>query len=276
MSKPIYLKIETNDGVITIPFLGMKEVDDFTVLYRNMGELVSSLIKFLQLPIELYDVADVYLTYYKYNRKRDDDCFSIKYQGDNFNKISLQEAFVTYLKDDLKRIFTSDIRYVKTEGILNYYGTGMISTYDLERAVLKFFAEGTGYKRMRDTYFLIKDSVRVGIDWVPEATMEGLDRRDLSTYSTGEDNHLNYLIELSKKGEEEFDKAMDEIGQADLEEIRGLLRSGDYGIVDGASSDYQTLNSKRKRMSLEENTGISIADLRENHVVYSKSRRRKL
>lgn len=271
MKKPIYLKIETDNGIITIPFLGIQEVDNFTVMYRNMGELGNRLIKLLNLPINLCDVIGIYLSYDKYGRYNDDSFFKIKYMGDNFNFESLKEAFATYLKNDPKRIFSTDIRYLKTDGILKYFGTGLIDAYEIENAVRIFFAKGTGYKRKRDTYFLIKDDVYVKIDEVSLEPVEKKDRDNLSLYSEGGDDYLSYLIELSKKGEEEYERAMDEIGQSDLEDISRFLKRNYYGIVDGVSSDFNIRD--REIASLEENTGLSLDDLRTNNVSFGRKRR---
>lgn len=273
MKKTIYLKIDTNKGIITIPFLGIQEVDNFTVMYGNVSELVNGLIKLLKLPISLDDVIDIYLSYDKYNRCRDDKCLNIKYMGDNFNSESLKEAFATYLKDDPKRIFMTDICYVKTPGILKYFEMGMISGYEIDNAVRIFFAPGTGYKRKRDTYFLIKDDVSIDIDEVSYDYLDKIDRKNLSSHSDGGDNHLNYLVEYSKKGEEEYERAMDEIGQSDLEDISRFLENSRIGIVDGVSDDFHTTDMEI--LSLEENTGLSIENLRDNNTSFGRRRGRR-
>lgn len=276
MSKPIYLKLDTNKGIVTLPFLGIKEVDSFTVKYHNKGELIGTLIKLLNLQLDLYDVTDVYLTYDKYNRGLNGDCFCVKYRGDNFNFQSLFDAFVTYIRNNPDRILSTGLRYVKAIGILRYFDTGLIDNYELERAVRAYFENNTAYKKMRDSYFLIKEimdeeNIKVKIDKIDDG--DTIERDDLSVHSNGEDDYLSYLIELSKKGEREFEIAMDEIGQADLEDINRLLRSNGYGIVDGVSENSQLM---RGQISLlEETTGISIDGLRTNHVGFGRKLRRR-
>lgn len=281
MSKPIYLKLDTCKGVITIPFLGMREVDRFTVMYSDKS-LVNGLIEILGLSLENGDITDVYLTYDKYNRGKDDGCFPIKYMDDNFNFESLEKAYVTYLKNDKKRILSTDIRYVRTEPILKYFGTGMIENYEIENAVRKFFADGTGYKRKRDTYFLIKKvienvdkdkdnkdaNITIIIDKVNFGTSDKVSEIDLGKYSTGGEDHLNDLIELYRRYPELSDKIMDEIGQSDLEDIKRYLKSG---IVDGASDPSRLI--EREIALLEQTTGLSIDELRTNNTGFGRRRR---
>lgn len=278
MSKMIYLKLDTYKGIVTIPFKGLEEVDYFTVMYENMGQLTTSLIKMLKLPLELYDVEDVYLSYDKYNRGRENNCLPIKYSGNNFNFESLKEAFVNYLKNNPKRIFSTSIRYMNTDVVLKYFDTGILDNCALEETVRRYFADGTGYKRRRDTYFLIKDAVDenkednvvIIIDPVKLTPSSEDNKGDLSIYSTGGDDYLNRLIELCRIHPELRDEVMDEIGQSDNDEIRRYLNNEEYAIVDGVSN-YS--NSMRiERVVLEETTGLSIDNLRANHVSLGRRR----
>ena len=273
MKKEIYLKIDTSEGIITIPFLGIEEVDNFTIMYSNIRELGNRIIKLLRLSIDFNDIVDIYLSYDKYNMGRDNKCFNIKYRCDNFNIESLKEAFAKYLKDDLRRIFMTDIRYVKTAGILRYFDSGIIDGYEIDNAVRIFFAPGTGYKRKRDIYFLIKDEVSIDIDEVALKYLDKVDRKDLSMYSKGEDGYFSYLVEYSKKGREEYEKVMDEIGQSDLEDISRFLNRSRIGIVDGVSNESKTMDIEI--MLLEENTGLSIDSLRANNISFGRRRRRR-
>lgn len=285
MSKPIYLKLDTYKGIVTIPFNGLEEVDYFTVMYDNMGMLVTSLIKLLKLPLDLYDVNEVYLSYDKYNRGYDNKSLPIKYSVNNFNFESLKEAFVNYLKNDPKRIFDTDMRYMNIDIVLRYFDTGILDSYALEEAVRRFFADGNGYKRRRDVYFLILDTINsdkkddenkdkninIVIDTVKFKSSLQIDRGNLSVHGTGEDDDLNNLVELSRRYPELHDKVMDEIGQTDIEDIKRHLNNDDYGIVDGAIR--VTSSMKMERAVLEETTGLSIENLRTNHVSFGRKRR---
>ena len=167
----------------------------------------------------------------------------------------------------------TDIRYVKTAGILRYFDSGIIDGYEIDNAVRIFFAPGTGYKRKRDIYFLIKDEVSIDIDEVALKYLDKVDRKDLSMYSKGEDGYFSYLVEYSKKGREEYEKVMDEIGQSDLEDISRFLNRSRIGIVDGVSNESKTMDIEI--MLLEENTGLSIDSLRANNTSFGRRRRRR-
>ena len=270
MEKEIYLKIDTDKGVVTIPFKSLEEVDRFTVIFSNKGELVNSFIEMLQLEIDLYDVTDVYLTDDKYKIQLDNGCLPIKYSKDNFNYKSLEEAFVIYIKNDQKRILTTDMRYLKTREILKFFDAGFIDTYEIERAVRAFF-DGTGYKRKRNTYFMIKDEDGIVIKCDKVDEVHDLERGDLSKYYSGEEDYLSHLIELSQRNPEMIDRVMDEIAQSDMEELASLLKIDGHGIVDGASDSKILMNSQIRL--LEETTGISIDELREHHTKFGRKRR---
>lgn len=272
MGKEIYLKIDTCNGVITIPFKTIEDADKFTVIYSNMGELVNSLIKILGLKIDLYDVSAVYLTNDKYKTELDDKCFPIKYSRDNFNYRSLFDAFVTYIKNDPDRILTTNMRYVKSKEILDFYDSRMIDAYQIEKAVRAYF-NGTGYKRKRDTYFMIKDddSIRIKIDKVNLDS--GIDRRNLSQYYSGNDDYFSHLIELAQTKPEMYEKVIDEIAQSDIEEMTSLLKCDGYGIVDGTSDSLVSI--KCKISLLEETTGLSVDELQKNHTGFGRKRKHR-
>lgn len=269
--KEIYLKIDTYDGVITIPFKNLEEVDKFTVMYSNMAELINSLIRILNLKIDLYDVSSVYLTRDKYKREIDTDCLPVKYSSDNFNYQSLHDAFVAYINADLGRILSTDLRYLRTREIAKFFDSRYIDPYEVDRAVRSFF-DGTGYKRKRDTYFMIRDEegVKIKIDKVEIKRSTG--RKNLSQYyDEKEDNYLNYLIELSQRRPDMFEKVLEEIAQSDLEDISKFIKDDGYGIVDGVS-DVSILTGEQIKL-LEETTGISIDELREKHTSFGRKRR---
>lgn len=272
MGKTIYLKIDTQYGVITIPFMGINEVDDFTVRYDNMKELVITLIKVLKLNIELYDTYNVYLTYDKYKREMDDSCLDIKYKNDNFNTNSLMGVFCEYLVREPRRIWESDIRYVKTNGMLTFINTGKISRFDIQNAVSAYLNGDKNYRRKRDTYFYLRDYLPKGlsiqIDKVEEE--KNVRNADLSNYDIEDDSYLSHLIQLYKRGDYQFDEAMEHIAKADLYELGKLLKSDGYGIVDGVS-ELSISTSKDIKM-LELCTGMSIDNLRVNHSGFGRKK----
>lgn len=270
MEEPIYLKLNTHKGVITLPFKNISAVDSFTIRYKNMGDMVNRLINLLNLDLDLYDVNSAYLTYDKYNIEIDEKSLPIKYIRDNFNFQSLKEALAKYIEKDPTIIYETDLRYVKTREVLNYFDGKIIDKNDIDRIVRAFF-ENTGYQRRRDTYFMIKEKTDIKVDIDVLFDEHDVDRRNLGIYSTGGDDYLNHLIATSKKSEEDFQRAMDEIGQHDLEEISNFLHSDGYGIVDGVSD--RSLFIKKDIAAIEEATGLSIEELRNDYTRFGRKRR---
>ena len=274
MKKLIYLKLDTYYGVITIPFQGLKDVDDWTVRYDTPKKLIQLLIDVLKLPIDLYDVNSIYLTYDRYNRGIDEECLCIKYSGDNFNYQSLSDVFYEYIIENPKRILESDIKYVNNDIVMKYFNSGKISNFEIRNLVNAYLSDERGYKRKRDTYFYLKDRTNGDIKIKVDPVLMGdapTRKGDLSSYDPEDDSYLSHLIQLAKRGGMEFDRAMELIGSADLSELSQLLKHRDYGIVDGVS-DLLVFKAGDVE-ALEAATGISIEKLREEHTRFGRKKR---
>ena len=279
MNKTIYLKMDTFYGVITIPFIDIKKVDEFTVGYTGFKKLVPTLIKVLDLPLDKYAVNDVYLTYDKYKRGRDDSCLPIKYIDNNFNDESLINAFCAYLENDPKRIYYNDIRYVKTNGILEYINTGKISSFEIKNAVKAYLNYDRGYKRKRETYFfldkVIKESsksedrkIKIKIDKIVSSDVRT--EREMAGFDPEDDSYLSHMLQYSRTSEEAFEKVMDEIGKTSLEELSRLLKKDGVGILDGVSDVSALLIGDIQK--LEDCTGMSLEELKANHTSFGRKK----
>lgn len=272
MGKTIYLKLNTGYGVISIPFIGIEDVDDFTIGYKNLGELVTTLIKILKLQIDMYDVEDVYLTYDKYNRGRDDRCLPVRYANDNFNTDSLEDFFCDFLEKDHKRIWNSSIRYVKTDGMLGFISTGQITMFEIRNAVKAYFNGDGGYRKKRDVYFYFRKKYGLNLNIKIDKVLsdKNFRKKDLSVYDIEDDSYVSNIIDLYKRGIYTFDEAMEKIGLADLSELRKLLKDGGYGIIDGVSETDSLI--KKDISKLEKTTGMSLETLRLNYTGFGRKK----
>lgn len=272
LGKAIYLKLDTVYGVITIPFIGINEVDEFTIHYDNLKELVESLISMMSLKIDLYDVSNIYLSYDKYKREYDSECLEIKYKKDNFNYDSLVETLCEYLARDPKRIWKSDIRYVKTDGMISFMNTGRISRFEIKKAVNAHLSDERGYRRKRDVYFFLKETfgndLNIKIDKVLDDELVRDD--DLSRYDSEDDSYLSHLIELYRRGDYGFEEAMEQIAKLDLYELETLLKHNGYGIVDGVSEKDNSIY--RDIRLLERCTGMSLDNLKLNYSGFGRKK----
>lgn len=265
----VYLKLNTENGIISIPFKKIENADKFTVRYENMGTLINSIIEMLQLKIDMYDVSELYLSA---SAEEDSEKLPIKYSKDNFDYQSLYEQFVIYLNQDSRRLWKLNTKDIKSKIGNKLQDNGSIDAYEVELLTAAYFGmhghEDTGYKRKREAYFLIKDTKGIRIKINP---IESIKRDDLSIYSNGEDNYLNHLIELSKRNPEQFANLMDEIAKEDLESLSTLIKNQGYGIVDGVT-EMTEINQGSIR-HLEEMTGHKIEELRKMCVPSGKGRK---
>lgn len=255
MGKEVCLNIETSKGLIVIPFLGLRELDYFTVGYKNSFELVNSLCKILDLSISTFDVIRIYISSDKYKDTRNSSLGYIKYRDDNYNVESVREMFSLYLRQDHRRIRYCDIRYVTTEGMIKFNGGDSISDNEIKLAVNAFL--GNNYKKQRDIYFLIKDfggvrTEKLSDDYLEEYTV------NLSKLESKEDDIYQYFVDLSSRGEKELSIAMDELSKTELEDIGRMLSY--EKVFDGIDKKDDVVSEDRE--ALEVLTGMSVKSLK--------------
>lgn len=255
MGNEVYLNIETNKGLIMIPFLGIKELDCFTVGYGSGAELIDSLCEILDLNISLLDVIRIYISGDRYKNNGNSSLNYIKYRADNYNVESVREMLSLYLRQDHRRIKYCDVRHVATDGMVKFKGGKAITDREINLAVKAFF---TGdYKKQRDMYFLIKDFGGVRIDKLSDDHKKQY-KTELSKMESKEDDFYQYLIELASRGEEDLDRAMDELSRTDLEDISKLLNGN--GVFDGITKDNEEVSEDV--YAIEALTGMSINSLK--------------
>ena len=261
MGNSVFLNIETNYGVIRIPFIGLKELDYFTMGYNDSEELINSLIKILDLSILFSDVLNIYIDGKDYTNNGNSSINYIKYRGDNYDMQSVQDMLSLYLRQDHRRIRFCDVRYVKTEGMIRFNGGMSITDREINMSVNSFLKDRYGnyiYKKVRDMYFLVKNFGGVKINKLYADYISTYDV-NLSKVEANEDDFYQYLIEYSSHGENEFEKAIDELSIMELENIKNTIEDGN--LFDGIKKeeDYELVEDINALGSL---TGLSIESLK--------------
>lgn len=258
----VQLCIIMKDGAISIPFLTLRGVDDYTRYYEDNIDIFNEINEILELDIPDRYFQDVCILYQHYSLKYGKTTtvyLPVKLKRDNYDSNDLKKKLREYLKEDYRRIKLFDIRYLKSETMQNYLHTGKgMTDIGIDYAVESYFATNS-YKKKRDTYFALKDlgqEVAVRED-------DGKDILDKSFKSmtdfTTDDIYLNGLIEFSKKGEEEYSRAMELMASQDLEELDKKVHHPYYGMVDGLRDKQSTLE---KELILVHSTGLSIEELK--------------
>jgi len=267
MSRKVNLCLETSIGEIKIPFISLEKADLFTMRYEGKFDFLNNLIEILNLPIELYDVKNVCLRY----DKEDSRWFPIRYSGDNYNVESLVDGYSSYLKSDQRRLNGYGIRNVVSILVPDFI-PGCLSDRYIDLIARRYL--DNSYRKLRDVYFLIKKDVEVKIDKFPDKndTKNVMDR--WHQLEVIEDEYMQYLVNLSSSGDEEFQQAAEELAMLGLDEIEKKIGGVCHPVIDGmGQEDYLGIYGK-DIYKLEEATGMNIADLR-NLVSYDKPHRRK-
>ena len=228
--------------------------------YNNEIELIESINKILDLSLDISEVTDIYISGRRFKHTKNDSLSCIKYSTDNYNLDSLKEMLSLYLKQNHKRIRYCDVRFVNTEGMIKFNAGRPISDKDIELAVSIYL--NSGYKKERDMYFMIKNFGTVRTEKLKESsrTRESLKEMD--------DSFVKYLIELSSRGEEQLEKALDELSKIDLEEISKVLDGKQHIPFDWLYNPKEDDSEYENRHALEVLTGLDTYEIKDLQIGY--------
>lgn len=256
MGERVYLNVDTNEGLLFIPFVGLRELDLFTVGYENSFELINSLNRMLDIFIDIDSVKRIYISGDMYKKSDKGSLSKIKYSSDNFDKELLAKMYALYLKQDRRRVMRSDIRNIITEGMVKFKGGKSLSDKDIEKAVEIYFDKD--YKNQRDAYFIIKDFAKTMMIDGKEIGL--VDRVSLKEFSFKEkkehrmnildmlearnDDYFKYLLELFARDREQYDKVMDELSGYGLDELSAVLDLKGKKLFDGLNGNVNNKDSK--------------------------------
>lgn len=252
----VKLIIKTEKRVYSIPVNSLSEIDEFSVWYPNKLELGKMLNNILDLNIINFDKVDIFLSY-RYSSNSKVSYLPIKYSSDNYNCDSVKETYAKYYKDDHSRIKTntSGIRNVGHQVIREYIqGTKEITNNEIDMAINSYF-NGAGYKKYRDSYFVLKDAnYKVKIDKLKEDE-QNIDRTNLSTYAVA-NPYLSGLKRYAALGEEEHAKVMDTLAGYDMDELNRVTKNNNYGLFDG-----EGILTKRNDREIEHDEAMQLESI---------------
>jgi hypothetical protein len=215
----------------SIPFDSLERLDLFTVRFKNQEELVDSIIYLFGLHINIENVKNVDVRNIFTGTKK----YCVKYAGDNYNILSLMEGFGKYLMKDQRRLNGYAIKNVVRAVDPRFY-PGYFEERRIGLVVRRYL--GHDYKKIRDTYFLIKDEVYVEIDECNLRT-ECMKRERISKMYSTDDDYLQWLLESSSKDENEM--IMDEIAMMGIDVLDKKLKGSPIGIIDGMMPYYDAV-----------------------------------
>jgi len=264
MGERVYLNVDTNEGLMFIPFIGLKELDLFTVGFQNGLELINSLNRMLDISINIDSVKRIYISGDMYKKSDKGSLSEIKYSSDNFDKELLAKMYALYLKQDRRRVMKSDIRNIITKGMVMFKGGKSLSDRDIEKAVEIYFDKD--YKNQRDAYFLIKDFAKT---MMIDGKNISLDRRVsdknvsfkenkekrmnvLDMLEARKDGYFKYLLELFSSDRIQYDKVMDELSGYSLEELSNVLDMRGKRLFDGLTINTKNNDNNLDRDSIDD------------------------
>ena len=255
-----YLELEYDNKVISIPFGKLKDIDKYTMKYKDRKVFLNKLISILELDIDIDFVNRMYLV------KEEDrlcefdyeTCLPIRYSNDNYDIDSLRDNFISYLQQDHSRIRMFDVIYVKLPWMMDFRdGKKDISNDEIKLAVNTYFKDN--YKGIRKVYFDIKDECKIKKGKF-ELSDKKIEREELSKLESNKDDYLQYLIELSSRSDEDRLRATYELSLMPMEDLVRIMSRGSGGVLDGLSDLGAIKNDEV--LELEMLVGMNIEDIR--------------
>lgn len=266
----VFLFITTDKGNIVIPFLSLKDLDNYTVSFSGLGELLDKFNKIFDIDIRDMRVKDIYVSYGYLIPKTENFNYlqlPIKYKSDNFNEEDLKSKFIGYLQGNYQRLRFFDIKHMPK--IKQYFYNGdNLNDKDIELLVNSYFKD-SNYKKRRDVYFGLKYAgIKIKIDSYSEDKITGND--NLFQFDV-RDGYFNSLVSYARKGNEEYERVREEIASFGLEELKDKMRHPYYNVVDGSGDANQVLLSDI--LALEDTTGMRIEDIKK--IIYNSIKGKK-
>ena len=158
----IYLVMEFDNNRIYLPFKSLIDLDNYTVGFDNMLELVATTKDILGLSIPNEEILDAYISTDIDNIEDDmqefnDRYLSIKYMRDNYDKKDLEKKFIKYVKSNLNRSFSefAGLKNIYDNYVIKYLANRTITDTDISKISLLYL--GDNYKRYKDVFYKLKD-----------------------------------------------------------------------------------------------------------------------
>ena len=254
----VLLKIMTYDGIIEIPFISLKELDRFTIKYKDKDTLIKSLLAMLNLSIKKERVIDIYV-YYEYERNNQirRKNARVMYSEHNFDETKLSGYLKEFLDNNHDAIHYSGVRKIRSVGMFNFLnGYRDIERYEINHAVDEYF-RGAPYGVYRKNYFfLLENGVKPAVKRVVREDDSTISR-DLSKFHS-DDEFVQSMLRRAQD-DDDYDKVYEELSKIELEELSNILTNSHFGLFDGTSNDRPyTLEDL---YDLEQCTGMNIEDL---------------
>ena len=163
MNKNIYLVLEYDYQYIYLPFVSLKDVDNYTVGFDNVLDLVATTGSILELGIPNNEIVDAYLSETIDQIADDTQEFSkrylsIKYRHDDYNKLALENNFINYINYNLRKHALDEfngLRYVYDNYLKAYVTNRELLDSDMSKIALLYL--DNNYKRYKECYYILKD-----------------------------------------------------------------------------------------------------------------------
>lgn len=206
MSEVVYLVIQFDSQIVCIPFVNLKLLDSYTMMYDNLLELAASINKTLNLGISNYEIQDVYLSE-RIDKINDDSqgfkkrYLEVMYSRDSFEYSELESKLASYIKHNIDRLE----EFIGLDLVINRYrhkyeNIHLFSDDDIDK-IAKLYL-GTFYKRHKECFFKLKDkkySFKMQMKEIDykRMSLEEADREDLEMLIRTTNMRLDELKEFA-------------------------------------------------------------------------------
>ena len=158
----IFLVLEFDNNLIYLPFKSLEDIDNYTVGFDNVLELLATSNDILGLNIPREEMVDAYISKDIDSVNDDmqefvDRTLSIKYMRDDFDKKDLEKKFIKLVTKNINSAFSTfkGLKNIHDNYVIKYLANRTMEEKDIMKIALLYL--GDNYKRYKETYYLLKD-----------------------------------------------------------------------------------------------------------------------
>ena len=244
--------IDSTDGLISIPFKNLEQIDNFTAHFENSKTIAITLIDVFNLNIKKENVRHISVNKnFQIKGKEINKNLPIILSNDIYDEEKIKKVIVDFIIKEEARECLEMIETIH----YSIVGLNTLSGESFKNNIL-YHLDKITYEELRKAYFILKTHGYYVPKEIPN-TFKTIDIQDLNIV----DNYLSHLItSLNQADEETASKIIEELASYDLEYLKETLPHNQKPVIDGLIETENTPNIKEIIRYLEMVNNLSIEE----------------
>lgn len=228
--------IDSTDGLISIPFKNLEQIDNFTAHFENSKTIAITLIDVFNLNIKKENVRHISVNKnFQIKGKEINKSLPIILSNDIYDEEKIKKVIVDFIIKEEARECLEMIETIH----YSIVGLNTLSGESFKNDILSHLDKIT-YEELRKAYFILKAHGYYVPKEIPN-TFKTIDIQDLNIV----DNYLSHVItSLNHADEETASKIIEELASYDLEYLKETLPRNQKPVIDGLLETENAPNIK--------------------------------